>query len=51
MAEKVATFRWNSTANRAPEVAPTKKIGVTMPLLPPKFSVRLVETGVKSRSW
>jgi len=43
IAEKVARFRPKIWAINDPAVAPMKKIGVTMPPLPPKLRVMLVK--------
>jgi hypothetical protein len=39
IAGKVELSSPNSFSNRAPDVAPIKNMGVTMPPLPPKFRV------------
>jgi hypothetical protein len=44
IAENVAISNPNSEANKVPELAPIKNIGVTIPPLPPKPSVMLVKT-------
>ena len=51
MAEKVAVFSPIKVAKTIPEVAPTKKIGVTMPPLPPKFRVIEVNSGLSMKAY
>jgi hypothetical protein len=49
MAENIEIFTPKISPTSAPEVAPTKRMGTTIPPLPPKFKVTLVKTTFKRR--